>query len=688
MLLVCGMAIYLLLDPSYTSLLGTAWIGGRCDGGVDDVISSSYDSPSDREKQKTPLEIQGLKILSPSERDGMIMVESRLTVAPGELPGYTGWARPQRTLAGLFVVESVTDTYAVSGKEWFVDVRCHDNDDEQGEEAEGGLYKCPESGRSKFYLRAYGPSVITGSVTDNGDGGYTMSFYPIDTGRYTVEAVLDFSDAPPFDDFPYPKGQEEPGYEGYLLPGFPIQISVISSSIPNTVGEGEVADEERVDKGGGGGGEGRWGRLLRGLSSDPNGGGNLDDVPDGNNTGLEQSAVAETTSMQTMKDRKTSLPFCTVEQLTETTPDSALRKARWRLVDSVRYKHHKTVVMPGGSGGKDRKMSSTTVSNHISLLGYQHGLNSIGTKWNYAYNDCTLMSYSRMQRFDKTRTKHIFDICLAEDQGGQVEGQQQAQVQEQMQPQQKLHVIFVGDSMMGLQADGFKAHLAKMKYPDLVRVTYVSMKRGLLRMAENATSTLEGLIVEQEDNERRYLIFNSGLHDIDRLCSGEMAAARKSDQTIMNLTVTEDGTWGEGSSCVDVYESLMTKFVKFVRNYDADLKLFISTTPGWMKYGNFGFAWPAHKPQIYSRSTHFSSRINDVAYSVIDEYGDGKIPVLDGYWMSLPRPDNTEAGEKNMIGKHLVHMGVEVTDTMARKWMQIVLWKSCEHVMEGGYEID
>ena len=79
-----------------------------------------------------------------------------------------------------------------------------------------------------FYLRAYGPSVIPGRVTSHTGNSYILHFIPLDPGVYTVEAVLTFSNAPAMDRFPLPPKQLQPAYEGYLLPGFPLQITVTS----------------------------------------------------------------------------------------------------------------------------------------------------------------------------------------------------------------------------------------------------------------------------------------------------------------------------------------------------------------------------------------------------------------------------------------------------------------------------
>jgi hypothetical protein len=73
----------------------------------------------------------------------------------------------------------------------------------------------------------YGPSVLAGHVTAIGNGQYEVAFFPQDAGLYWIEVVLTFSSTPAFVEFPV---HEELGYEGYLLPGFPMQTIVDESS--------------------------------------------------------------------------------------------------------------------------------------------------------------------------------------------------------------------------------------------------------------------------------------------------------------------------------------------------------------------------------------------------------------------------------------------------------------------------
>jgi hypothetical protein len=121
----------------------------------------------------------------------------------GELPGYTGWARPAQTVAGRIRLVSISSTTENAALHWQATL-------------EGGL----EGGGAQFYVRAYGPAVVTGTVMDYTNGTYVVSLPPlVDAGRYFVEVVLTYSFLPPaavaaaMNDHFY--------YEGHLLPDFP-----------------------------------------------------------------------------------------------------------------------------------------------------------------------------------------------------------------------------------------------------------------------------------------------------------------------------------------------------------------------------------------------------------------------------------------------------------------------------------
>jgi hypothetical protein len=111
---------------------------------------------------------------------------------------------------------------------------------------------------------------------------------------------------------------------------------------------------------------------------------------------------------------------------------------------------------------------------------------------------------------------------------------------------------------------------------------------------------------------------------------------------------------------------------------------------GWQRYGNFGFSWDPTKPQRITQSPHMVEQMNNVMFDVIAKNNknidqssdDQKIHIMDGYWISLPRPDNTEAGIQNRIGKHLVHPGPEVVWAMSRLWWMAVLRFLCSNMID------
>lgn len=147
-----------------------------------------------------------------------------LDLYPGELPGYTGWARPEHTLVNLFQLVKSDGNNPQVGKDWRIHLKCTSE-------------KCATSSTNRgalFYARAYGPAVIPGYVTSpvRDEGGtdlYTVMFHFLDEGVYLVEVVLTFSESYAFEDYPL-ISQIEPSYEGYMVQGFPMQVTVTSGA--------------------------------------------------------------------------------------------------------------------------------------------------------------------------------------------------------------------------------------------------------------------------------------------------------------------------------------------------------------------------------------------------------------------------------------------------------------------------
>ena len=137
----------------------------------------------------------------------------------------------------------------------------------------------------------------------------------------------------------------------------------------------------------------------------------------------------------------------------------------------------------------------------------------------------------------------------------------------------------------------------------------------------------------------------------------------------------------ELSVASEMYKSLLRDLVSFLVDYPADLIAFRTTSAGWLPYGNMGFAWKPTEYQPYSLSPNFVARMNEIAKDVVKAVDD-KIPVLDGYYITLARPDHREVNDDNDIGKHLVHPGPQVVNAMASIWFNVVLRTLCSGVLD------
>ena len=138
-------------------------------------------------------------------------------------------------------------------------------------------------------------------------------------------------------------------------------------------------------------------------------------------------------------------------------------------------------------------------------------------------------------------------------------------------------------------------------------------------------------------------------------------------------------------NCVDLYKQYFTQLVNVVGNYHADILLFRTTTSGWMRWGNFGFAWPATEYQLLLLSSHSVKQMNEVAIDVVKQ-SKFDIDVLDYFWLTYPRPDDTQVQVDSNglqgIGGHLVHPGIDINTLFTRKVLMVIMWKLCPSTLE------
>jgi hypothetical protein len=140
------------------------------------------------------------------------------SVVIGELPGYTGWARPDSTDAPFYRIEYTSPQPHDVNQVFTIVVTCKSE-------------KCSTRLWAQFYVRMYGPSILTGQVTSLDNYRYKIEFLPRFPGNYWVEVVLTFSKGEDVGNFPLSKSKaarspQDPAYEGFLIAGFPFGVEV------------------------------------------------------------------------------------------------------------------------------------------------------------------------------------------------------------------------------------------------------------------------------------------------------------------------------------------------------------------------------------------------------------------------------------------------------------------------------
>lgn len=511
-----------------------------------------------------------------------------LTLAAGELPGYTGWARPSETFAAsVNILDPFQDTGRV-GESWKATIRC-------------GM--CSQDKQMWFYVRAYGPSIISGRVSqieNKHEIGrlYHLTLQPfLDPGVYVVELVVAFSAVPSLSSFPL-RNQSSPGYEGYLVPGFPMYVSVSEAITSHT-----------------------------------------------------------------------PLPLCSVSQLCREIDSASTRlqqtpptHARWKVTKSNRL---------SASGGSQKS---------VTLSGYQQSLNSIGVQLQYERNDCEISP-----RTPKQRVK-ILNSCV-----DQMLKTRSATFNEAMSSRSSnvaLEIVLIGDSVLRLQKELVELWIQQsMNAPETIKVTFAELYGGIIRCSRIGSTTRKSILdlFEPTSNHRRVVLWNSGMHDIHRLCGNEWSEDRESYLSNKEM----------GMSCRDLYKSVALPELWATIEAIPSVSFigFMTTTAAWPKFGNYGVGWDPSKEQSLPLDSGFVDEFNrlavDFLQAVVTKKGRSSTPVIllkdDHFWMTLSRPDNREVGSSNAnrnIGKKMSHPGAEVIEAMVNIWLMLIAQWLCPRVLE------
>jgi len=476
--------------------------------------------------------------------------DAALTLLPGELPGYTGWFRPSSTLAQHFRIVSVDGPVTKLGTNWTVRIQCDPPPSSSSDDDDGQQHQ-RNGGGSFFYVRAYGRSILPGVVDDYRNGTYDVTILPFDAGVYQLEVVLTFS-KPPRSLWELPV-QDEVAYEGYLLPGFPIELNIHPP------------------------------------------------------TGKEAVAASFPPPKR----------LCEIPELLETSRRSAVESGRWLVTSKI----------------TEQPYSSDIAHHNATFLGYQVGTHSLGFQAEYFPLKCGIISQKQVQD-----PNTLYQV-----------------LQSTKMPPKPIHVLFIGDSNMRIQKYKFDTY-----FGGAIRTELVSNYNGIVPTLESVKQRLDDLQTYNSNDATYFVIFNSGLHDIDKLCTNSRIEKRREYINVPDANF----------SCFEQYNETLEQFVDAVMAFPSALTVWQTTTAGWPKWGVYGAAWRPNVRQVVSLSTNAVEQLNDIAWQILERK---KVPVMDGYWLSFSRPDNREINSQNDLSRHLVHPGNEVLSVLTRKWAMMIL---------------
>jgi hypothetical protein len=296
---------------------------------------------------------------------------------------------------------------------------------------------------------------------------------------------------------------------------------------------------------------------------------------------------------------------------------SILQRARWKVNRRTRGQGH----LPQANA---------------SFWEYKHGLASIGFTADYVHQGCHLPTVSQLQAAARRLPGSGHHV-----------------------------IILIGDSHMRKQHKLFLEH-----FGDIFTSIYLKTNDGLLVRLPEIRASLQAvaLAAQAETTTAKthfYTLFNAGLHEIAILCSQRRIGSRGRVISIPD----------EEFSCTEQYRRNLLDLVAVVEEEmptttTSDLRVFQSTSAGWLKWGNYGFAWEPNRTQEYPLAAQACADVNAIAWEVMNQH---RIPVMDSYWLTVARPDHREIDPVSARGKKMVHSGVEVYDVLLREWMTMVL---------------
>lgn len=246
----------------------------------------------------------------------------------------------------------------------------------------------------------------------------------------------------------------------------------------------------------------------------------------------------------------------------------------------------------------------------------------------------------------------------------------------------KIMIYTIGDSLTRLQfstlleklgetSDGKHWNFYQTSYITGYDVRYQDVNWGVKPRMVLIKRAIDILLQCQQSGRCIPLIyFNSGLHDIEWYCGG--TSAHKSYRADAGLE--------ENFDCINSYKALLQEIVDYVDSSGlGGVKIFRTTTAGWLKFGNQHVDWfSSEKRGLQPFINHWLpvARFNNIARHI---FQNASWNIIDGFQTSFGRPDHTE---KARGGAPLVHFGPDIIDLHIYQMFTIMLEYLCPEVLQ------
>jgi hypothetical protein len=568
------------------------------------------------------------------------------TILPGDLPTYTGWARPSQNIISSYLHATHWRISAESeqlnpmdspmqvnaGQPLIVRVHCVNK-----EEDDNVCDEIHTSNRTvSFYVRAYGPSVLPGRVVNSSTPSSAEPFWdilvlPLDAGYYHLEVIVTFSRMPASLATSFPDPSAQVAYEGYPIAGGLLAFTVKSTS-----------------------------NTLPVFSSTP--------VPTWPSAGQSFGSSSP----------PPPLPWCTASQVLI----PLLANTSGPDYDSATFSRGRWLVTNKASASRAGARVSSADDLDFIKHEYFYSTGSLGIQMEYvpATDQCRLPTFQEIQSHPE-KTLHQ-ELSLSSS---------LLKLTKPSAPTIVIHAIFIGDSNIRIQQNTFVKYFGNLVLKDgdtprnkkdfLIRTTLIPTNGGLKKQLPTIKASLKTIREEYELLQQQstvkvfnFILYNAGLHDIAENC---------------NVHSTSTSLPG---LCTKDYETTMRKFIRLINEVPAVRRVWQSTTASWPKYGVYGITWPVDVYQPLPKAPEMCHLFNEIAHGVlIDEMQmlqkkqlSGQpadtVQIMDAFWMTYSRPDHRAIDDDSKLPNKLMHAGVEVYYALTRQWIAVIVDSLRQHL--------